>query len=717
YFADPVASKYTQGTAIHWYGHDPKEQLDAPHNQHPDKWMLATEACVEGGVKLGDWNTADLYASDILGDLLHHVIGWVDWNMALDTQGGPNWCKNWVDAPLIINPDLKEYYRQPSFYAMAHFSKFLAPGSVRVDTPVVNQNNNHGLVGGFRRPDGSIVIIAVNTEDIEIDLIVEDDKAAGKLIQKIAPRSVQTYKPASTKITMNYFLTVTLVIAALTINTHGLKPSCANHKQFGHDSIVCVCSDAKPCDSLQGPTKTAPGVLTRWESTAEGNRFVRTELKLAPKDQHVDLDQNAAQLHVKLNRDVKHQQIIGFGGAFTDSTGINIKKMGAKSEDHLIGDCFGKEGLEYNMGRIPIGGSDFSTRAYSLDDNTNDDKPLAKFNLTQEDLDLKIPIIQKAMKVATHDIRLFGSPWSAPKWMKTNNELIHGGDIKGQYLDVYAKYFVKYLDAYKAHGLNHWGITVQNEPWASQRWNSMHFDPKSMASFVANHLGPELARSGYGVDKLQVMQLDHNVGIVKQWVNEYFADPVASKYTAGTAVHWYGHDPKEQLDAPHNQHPDKWMLATEACVEGGVKLGDWNTANLYATDILGDLLHHVIGWVDWNMVLDTQGGPNWTNNFVDAPLIINPQLKEYYRQPSYYAMAHFSKFLAPGSVRVDTPIVTQSNNKALVGGFRRSDGSTVVIAVNTENIEIDFIVEDSKAAGKLVQKIAPRSVQTYVYYD
>jgi glucosylceramidase len=120
------------------------------------------------------------------------VVGWVDWNMVLDTQGGPNWKKNFVDAPLLVDPVKKEYYRQPSYYAMAHFSKFLPPGSYRVDTPLVNSNNNHGVVGGFRTPNGSTVVIAINTEGIEIDLIVEDDKE-GKLIEKIAPRSVQTY--------------------------------------------------------------------------------------------------------------------------------------------------------------------------------------------------------------------------------------------------------------------------------------------------------------------------------------------------------------------------------------------------------------------------------------------------------------------------------------------------------------------------------------------
>ena len=115
----------------------------------------------------------------------------------------------------------------------------------------------------------------------------------------------------------------------------------------------------------------------------------------------------------------------------------------------------------------------------------------------------------------------------------------------------------------------------------------MGYNAESMREFVAKSLGPELERSGWGVNKLKVMMLDHNVGLVKEWVDKYYADPVAAKYTAGTAIHWYGHDPKEMLDGPHDQHPDKWFLATEACVEGGVKIGAWDQGfHLYAYDII-----------------------------------------------------------------------------------------------------------------------------------
>ncbi len=129
-----------------------------------------------------------------------------------------------------------------------------------------------------------------------------------------------------------------------------------------------------------------------------------------------------------------------------------------------------------------------------------------------------------------------------------------------------------------------------------------------------------------------------------------------------------------------------------------------------------DLIHHTIGWVDWNMVLDMKGGPNWVNNFVDAPIIVDPSKNEYYRQPSFYALGHFSKFLPPGSVRIESTIKEKVNNNALVGAFRTPHNATVIIAVNREDHDIDFVVEDH-TFGKIITKIPLKSIQSYIFYD
>ncbi|CAG2175639.1 unnamed protein product, partial [Oppiella nova] len=165
------------------------------------------------------------------------------------------------------------------------------------------------------------------------------------------------------------------------------EPDCKNHKQAGHDSFACVCTTGAPCPAIETPAKTATGVVTLYQSGRDGARLRKSTLHFG-KQPEGDGKVGAEQLHVKVNQDVKHQEVFGFGGAFTDSTGINIRKAGDKLGDQILRDYFSKDGIEYSVGRIPIGGSDFSTRPYELDDG-GEDKTLAKFNLTSEDLDDK----------------------------------------------------------------------------------------------------------------------------------------------------------------------------------------------------------------------------------------------------------------------------------------------------------------------------------------
>ncbi|CAG2120816.1 unnamed protein product, partial [Medioppia subpectinata] len=362
--------------------------------------------------------------------------------------------------------------------------------------------------------------------------------------------------------------------------------------------------------------------------------------------------------------------IIGFGGAFTDAAGINIKSLPQILQKRLIEDYFGETGIEYTLGRIPIGGSDFSTHAYSYDDNYKNDFQLKHFNLTEEDFDLKIPLIKEAKEVSKHDLRLIASPWSAPAWMKNNSELNHGGFLidqpGGKYYKAFANYLVKFLDAYKAEGIPLWGITIENEPempiyldkllGKKHPFNSMTFTPELQRDFLKLDLGPIMSAAGYGPNVTRVMVCDDNRPYVSQWAEVIYGDIEAAQYVSGMAFHWYMNSESNvgNLDTVHNQDPSKFILSTEACemwfgMDHHVYLGSWQLFEKYATDIITDLNHWTGGWVDWNLALDTRGGPNWVNNFVDAPIIVNATAREYYKQPSFYSIAHFSKFLPPGA--------------------------------------------------------------------
>ncbi|CAG2120749.1 unnamed protein product, partial [Medioppia subpectinata] len=357
-------------------------------------------------------------------------------------------------------------------------------------------------------------------------------------------------------------------------------------------------------------------------------------------------------------------------GAFTDAAGINIKSLPQILQKRLIEDYFGETGIEYTLGRIPIGGTDFSTRGYTYDDNYKNDLQLKHFNLTEEDFNDKIPIIKAAKQVSKHGLRLLASPWTAPQWMKNISDVNHGdfliGKPGGEYYKAYANYLVKFLDAYKAQGIPLWGLTLQNEPalalviYPKHWFNTMAFTPELYRDFLKLDFGPIMSAAGYGPNVTRVMVFDDNIHSVTQWANVIYRDSEAAQYVSGTAIHWYENNETNvnMLDTVHNQNPSKFILSTEACEmwqgkDHHVYLGSWKLFEKYATDIIRDLNHWVGGWVDWNLALDTNGGPNWSKNFVDAPIIVNATAREYYKQPSFYSIAHFSKFLPPGAQRLN----------------------------------------------------------------
>jgi glucosylceramidase len=240
--------------------------------------------------------------------------------------------------------------------------------------------------------------------------------------------------------------------------------------------------------------------------------------------------------------------------------------------------------------------------------------------------------------------------------------------------------------------------------------------------FAKRDLGPIFEEGGFPPERFHIFALDHNRPLAKDWANTVFSDPDASRYVAGLALHWYFYGtagPYTVYDEIHDRFPDKLLFATEACNRNEndendrIGLGLWWLAEDYAHDILLDLLHYVQGWTDWNMVLDMQGGPNWVGNTHSAPIIVNPEAGEFYKNTQYYAMAHFSKFLPPGTVRIDGKVEEEGTLE--LGVFERPDGGTVVIVVNTNDQEQYFNVRDPEL-GEVKVKVDPHAFSSWVYY-
>ncbi|CAG2100447.1 unnamed protein product [Medioppia subpectinata] len=327
--------------------------------------------------------------------------------------------------------------------------------------------------------------------------------------------------------------------------------------------------------------------------------------------------------------------------------------MSPKIQRQIMSDFFSDKGIELSMARTTIAGSDFSTRQYTYDDH-DWDWDLKQWSLVEEDTKYRIPQMKIASEVAKHKpIKYFGSPWSGPAWLKTNHKITGKGQLLekagSKPWETYANYIVKWLSAYKEHGVEFWGMTVQNEPMTGMQenfpWNTMGFTAEMERDFLKTDLGPALERAGWGPDKFNVMILDHNRDLLPQWADVVLGDSGAAKYAKGVAVHWYGNGAAgpERYDQVHNNHPNHFILATEACngwqdADWSISLGRWDFGESYAHDIIRDLTHWVSGWNDWNAVLDMTGGPIWVGkgHYESAPIIVDPAKGEYFKNPMFF---------------------------------------------------------------------------------
>lgn len=439
---------------------------------------------------------------------------------------------------------------------------------------------------------------------------------------------------------------------------------------------------------------------------------------------------------IQLFPETKYQTITGFGGSFTEASASLLNRLSKKNRDSIINAYFGTDGARYSLTRTHINSCDFSLGHYSYAPVAGDNE-LISFSI-DEDRDDIIPMIRDAMAHSKDGFKIISSPWTAPPWMKDNNDW-RAGKLLPQYRDCWALFFSKYLEAYKKEGIDIWGITVENEPLGcGGNWESMHYTPEEMVDFVNNHLGPRLQADGHQV---KILAYDQNRGEeLEKWATVIYRDESASKYFNGFAIHWYGSTVDwfpESLNFTHNQAPVKHLIQTEACIDAEIPHWqedqwywseeatdwgwDWAPAEQkafhpkyvpvyrYARDIIGCMNNWVDGWIDWNMVLDRQGGPNWFKNWCIAPVIVDPEKDEVYFTPLYYVMAHFSKYVRPGAARIG---FENSDPSLLVTAAKNPDGSVAVVVLNMNKESKNMKL--SLGDGLVEVRISAQALQTIV---
>ena len=440
-----------------------------------------------------------------------------------------------------------------------------------------------------------------------------------------------------------------------------------------------------------------------------------TELKLSLTDslRFEDFKQPLeSDIDILVDPSKQFQSLLGIGAALTDAAAETFFKLTPENQDRFLEAYYDQDkGIGYTLGRTIIHSCDFSSGSYTYVEEG--DTALETFNI-DHDRQYRLPFTKKAIEAAGGKLTMYASPWSPPAFMKTNNNMLRGGKLKPEFFQPWANYYVKFIEAYEAEGIPIWGLTIQNEPMAIQKWESCIYTAEEERDFLKNYLGPTLEEAGMG-DK-SIIVWDHNRDLLFQRASVILNDPEAAKYVWGTGFHWY-EDWKDGVPMFHNVRnvkevfPDKNLIFTEGCNEGYdiEKIEEVRLAERYGRSMINDFNNGVVAWTDWNILLDETGGPNHVGNLCFAPVHGDTKDGELTFTNSYYYIGHFSKFIRPGARRVSS---VSSANSILSTAFINEDKSLVIIAMNQDEDALDYsITMDGRTANL---NIPGHAIQTIV---
>jgi glucosylceramidase len=482
--------------------------------------------------------------------------------------------------------------------------------------------------------------------------------------------------------------------------------------------LATICVAAVACNQSNEKTETP---ATTNSFSAEGKKVTvyttadSTNLRLSITDTLTFKD-----LAQPLETDVcvfvdparSFQTLFGIGGALTDASAETFAKLPKDKQQEFLTSCYDtQKGIGYTLGRTNIHSCDFSSDTYTY--VTDNDSALKSFSI-DHDKKFRIPFIKEVIAAAGGKLTLFCSPWSPPAWMKTNNDMLHGGKLKPEYYQIWSEYFVKFIKAYEAENIPIWGTSIQNEPMATQKWESCIYSAEDERDFLKKNLGPTLEKEGLGDKKIIVW--DHNRDLLYQQASTILKDPDAAKYVWGVGFHWYedwsgGTQMFENVGRVHEAFPDKNLIFTEGCNDKFKidSIKNWSLGERYGRSMINDFNNGTVGWTDWNVLLDETGGPNHTGNFCYAPIHADIKSGQLIYTNSYYYIGHFSKFIRPGAKRV---AASTSRSQFLTTAFINDDGKLVVVVMNQTGKKIPYKLW---IAGKAADLTAlPHSIATLV---
>ncbi|WP_316734481.1 glycoside hydrolase family 30 protein [Pedobacter aquatilis] len=463
---------------------------------------------------------------------------------------------------------------------------------------------------------------------------------------------------------------------------------------------ACACNKSTQSDTSSKTESTEPVKtdVSFWLTKGDQSQLL--------KKQNIALnfiESSNANPTIEVDPGVSFQSIDGFGYTLTGGSASLINALPAADKDKLLNELFGTadDAIGVSYIRVSIGASDLSASPFTYNDlpDGETDESLSKFSLSKEQADL-LPILKKIVAI-NPSIKILGSPWTAPTWMKTNKSFI-GGSLKPEYYATYSKYLVKYISAMKAEGITIDAITPQNEPLHPGNNPSMYMEALDQAKFV-KVLGPIFQAAGLST---KIIVYDHNAD-KPEYPITILNDADAKKYVDGSAFHLYAGD-ISALTKVHNAHPDKNVYFTEQWVGGPSNFAEdlkWHVSTL----VIGATRNWSRNVLEWNLAADANYNPHTDKGGCTSclgALTIAPAIS---RNVAYYVIAHASKFVKPGSTRIASNIVGNLQNVA----FKTPDGKTVLVVCNNSNTDTSFNI---KYNGKIVSSTLEKgAVATYIW--
>ncbi|MDP9280209.1 MAG: glycosyl hydrolase [Gemmatimonadota bacterium] len=448
--------------------------------------------------------------------------------------------------------------------------------------------------------------------------------------------------------------------------------------------LVAACGHNTPVDpGTGGPPQGS--VAQSWITTAD-----QTHLLSQQADVLIRSDAVASPIVIDVDEGTSYQEMVGFGAAMTDASAYLIQRKLGAQHDAILRELFGRNpGIGLSFMRVPMGASDFSTHHYSYDDMPagQTDSTLAQFSIDADRAD-KLPALKAALAI-NPQLKLVGSPWSAPGWMKTTGSLITG-TLRPEFYDSFAQYFRKFIEGYTAEGVPIFAVTMQNEPaYEPADYPGMRLDPPARAEVIGKHVGPLFAQTGI---QALILDWDHNWDVPSSPL-AVLADPTARQYVNAVAWHCYAGDVGVQ-DNVHAAYPSKDAYFTE-CSGGGwaTVFGD-NLKYFVGTLIIGSTRGWAKGVALWNLALDENAGPHLGGcGNCRGVITINSSNGFVTRNVEYYALAHASQFVKPGAHRIFSS--TNVSGLQTVAFKNADDDSKVLIVLNTAPAERTFAVHFS----------------------